>query len=373
MQTGNKFRRVAVDRRRVRWRQGTGVARYRDTLAQALARMGMQVEPIDDGGDAAARAAWADLSRALRARVCGERVGQGWRVPDVYRLAQRHFSLTGSLLTVAVDDPPPIAHWSHPIPLRLAGSINLYTIHDLIPLDAPAMSGISPDRFARLLERLAESGARFVTVSETGRQGLAAHGYAATCCYQAVALPAPGELPEGLAAGLYFLALGRVEPRKNVERLIQAHRASGVAWPLVFAGPDGDWPDGAERRRVEPLIAGAVRFGWQDDRVVSALVANARAVLMPSLAEGFGLPVVEAMRMGVPAMASAGGAQAEIAGDAALLVDPLDMASIARGIARLDGDADLRTGLIARGTVRAAEFGIESFAERLTSLYERFS
>ena len=372
MQQGNKFPRIAVDGRRIRWREGTGVARYRQMLTATLVRMGTVVEPIDDGGDAAARPAWRDVSRLLRPTAHGARTAEGWGVADLYRLAQRRFSLTGKLLEIEIADPPAIAHWAHPIPVRLAGAANIYTVHDVIPLESPGLSSISSRRFGSLLAKLHDAG-HFATVSQTAREALAACGFEATCCYQAVAPGVPGQLPAELVPGSYFLALGRVEPRKNIERLILAHRASGTLLPLVIAGPDGDWPNRAERRRIEALMTGNVRrIGWLPEAQAAALIASAHAVLMPSLAEGFGLPVIEAMHFGVPAMASNIGAQAEIAGDAALLVAAKDIRSIAQGIARLDRDQMLRATLIARGTVRAAEFGIESFADRLARLYERF-
>lgn len=377
MQHSNRFRRLAIDRRRVRWREGTGIVAYRDALAQALAALDTAVEPIGDG-DAAARGMLSDLPRALRGHVDGAREGGEWQVPDLYRLARRHFSLTGRLLELRLPDPPAIVHWSHPLPLRLAGAANAYTVHDLIALETPQLTGIDRRRHARLLECVMAAAAHLVTVSETVRESLIALGAApgrVTCCYQSIDTAAPGSLPPGLAPGGYFLALGRVESRKNIERLILAHRASGSRLPLVICGPDGHWQSRAEARRVMALMAGAgiVRLGWQGDAAVAALIAGARALLMPSLAEGFGRPVVEAMRLGVPALASAEGAMAEIAGGAALLVDPRDTDAIAGGIRRLEGDEALRVRLVEMGHSRARNFSIESFAERLATLYQRMA
>ena len=378
MQEGNSSLRIAVDRRSIRWREGTGVARYRDTLSVALARLGAAVSPVRDGGEVAAMPAWRDLPRTISRRVHAEPLGDGWQVADLYRLAQRHFSLTGSLLDVIVADPPALMHWSHPLPIRLVGATNLYTVHDLIPLETPELSGVSANRYARLLGRIVAAAAHIVTVSETVRAAVIERCRIdedqVTCCYQAVEPGPPGPLPAGLRHGGYFLVLGRVESRKNIERLILAHRIAATDASLVIAGPDGHWSSAAERRRVQALLEQPqiIRLAWQSPQDVAALVVGARALLMPSLSEGFGLPAIEAMRARVPAMVSAVGAAAEIAGDGALTVDPHDVEAIAVGITRLNRDEVLRDGLIARGAERAAAFDIESFAARLSRLYERF-
>lgn len=370
--------RIAFDRRAVQWREGTGVARYCAGLADVLARLPVAVEPIGDGGDAAARPGWRDMRRILYGRASATCAEAGWQVPDLFRLAQRRFTATGTLLELTLPDPPAIVHWSHPMPIHVVGAANLYTVHDLIPITDPDLTGIAARRHRRLLERLTGVAAQFVTVSETVRGELRARFSLqedqVSCCYQAVDPGSPGALPAALAPGGYLLAIGRVESRKNIAGLIDAHRRAATGLPLVIAGPDGHWRTSAEQRHVAALLAGGqvIRLGWQDDATVAALISQARALLMPSLAEGFGLPVVEAMALGVPALASATGAAAEIAGDAALLVDPQDGGALADAIRRIASDVPLRADLLARGKDRAAQFTAESFAARLAALYERF-
>lgn len=368
MQRDKPFR-IATDRRSIGWGEGTGVARYRDALGEAMGAAG---ESVGDGGTR--RGALIDLPRTLRSHHRMVREGQGWAVPDLYRLAQRHFTLTGRLLELYAEDAPPLAHWSHPMPIRLAGAVNLYTVHDLIPLEQPELTGMSARRQARLLEMLA--GEHFVTVSQTVRQALIARfglaGDRVTCCYQAVDAGPVGDLAASLTRGGYLLVIGRMESRKNIVRLLKAHAESGVDLPLVIAGPEGHWREG-ERVEAEALMVrgNVVRLPWQPAPTAAALIANARALLMPSLAEGFGLPAIEAMLAGVPAMVAKFGAAAEIAGAGALAVDPFDTGSIARGIAALHGDEALRTALIAQGHEVAQLYLRESFAARLAHLYER--
>jgi glycosyltransferase involved in cell wall biosynthesis len=136
----------------------------------------------------------------------------------------------------------------------------------------------------------------------------------------------------GLVPGTYWLCLASPSPNKNLARLVRAHaRLGGVHGPLVLAG--------TANPRV--FAAGgavgadtAVR-GLQapSDGEVKALMLHARALVVPSLVEGFGLPALEAMRLGCPVVAARAGALPEVCGDAAEWVDPLDEADIARGLA----------------------------------------
>jgi glycosyltransferase involved in cell wall biosynthesis len=106
-------------------------------------------------------------------------------------------------------------------------------------------------------------------------------------------------------------------------------------------------------------------------RLLMALVRGARAVLFPSLYEGFGLPVLEAMSMGTPVLASNVASLPEVVGDAALLVDPYDVRAIAEAIAKLEADADLSADLSARGPKQAALYSAEAYRARLVGLYAK--
>jgi glycosyltransferase involved in cell wall biosynthesis len=99
------------------------------------------------------------------------------------------------------------------------------------------------------------------------------------------------------------------------------------------------------------------------------LIRGARAVVFPSLYEGFGLPVLEAMVLGTPVVASRESSLPEIAGDAALLVDPYDTDQIARAITTIVNDGDLRAELSRRGTAQAAKFSVENYRQRVDAVY----
>jgi len=164
--------------------------------------------------------------------------------------------------------------------------------------------------------------------------------------------------PHGRAAeGSYVLAVATLEPRKNLDRVVEAARLAEIELRVVGARGWG----GVE-------VSGWV--GEIPDAELAELYRGARCVLYPSLYEGFGLPVLEAMASGTPVVTSRGTAMEEIAGAAAVLVDPHDIASIAEGIV----EAEARREELARlGLARANEFSWERAADRVEALWRELS
>ncbi len=173
--------------------------------------------------------------------------------------------------------------------------------------------------------------------------------------------------PLGLVPGGYWLFLGTREPRKNLGRLLDAVIAAGdEVGPLVLAGADG-WGTDDLRPRIAGLARqGRVRsLGYVPAALRPPLLCGARVFVYPSLYEGFGLPPLEAMACGTPVVTSNVSALPETVGDAALLVDPMDVDALADAVRRLWRDEALRGDLRARGTPRARDFSWERTA-RLT-------
>ncbi|MGZ4131494.1 MAG: glycosyltransferase family 4 protein, partial [Actinomycetota bacterium] len=179
--------------------------------------------------------------------------------------------------------------------------------------------------------------------------------------------------------GPYVVFLGGLEPRKNLEGLVTAfglledRRAA-----LVVAGGAVRWaPDYAGR--VDAAIAAlpadarerVIRTGYVPDADRRALLSGAEVLAYPSRYEGFGFPVLEGFAANVPVLTSSASSLPEVAGDAAVLVDPEDPAAIARGLEELLGDEDLRNMLRAAGTVRVATFTWERAARETAAVLRR--
>ena len=162
-------------------------------------------------------------------------------------------------------------------------------------------------------------------------------------------LPAPGPLPEGVQPG-FVLAVGTLEARKNYGRLVAAHAAIAGAPPLVFAGRPGWNGDQAPSGPAVRVL------GHVDDATLAGLYRHASVLAFPSLYEGFGIPLLDAMVNGVPALVSDRGALPELAGDAALAVDVESTDAIAAGLRRLLSEAALRGRISSAGRRRAKGF-----------------
>jgi glycosyltransferase involved in cell wall biosynthesis len=183
----------------------------------------------------------------------------------------------------------------------------------------------------------------------------------------------------------YFLFWGSIEPKKNIGRMIEAYLSSGVDAPLVIVGAQA-WKSEQELRllndeviRYLTIADGQVRtkkrviqLSYAPFSLLVSLIRGAKGALFPSLYEGFGLPALEAMLLGTPVICADTASLPEVVGDAAVMVDPYDVAALSNAIRTIDHDADLRTELTARGIKRASNFTPEKYRENLKALYSRF-
>ena len=183
---------------------------------------------------------------------------------------------------------------------------------------------------------------------------------------------AAGALPEGIEPG-FILAVGTIEPRKNYPRLLAAYRKlrsrPGAVPQLVIAGrPGWAYGDTLERINAEP---GVRYLGHVDEPTLAALYENASVLALPSLYEGFGLPLLEAMARGVPAVIGKSGALPELAGGTAVEVDPEDVDAIAGALERVLSDPALRKKLGEEGKHRAADFTWDRAAAETVEVLRR--
>lgn len=236
------------------------------------------------------------------------------------------------------------------------------TVHDLVAFRSDAPARRSSERIEKATIRPAlRRTRRLLCVSEATRADLAARWPAtagksvtiplAADALFAAALPSPADRP-------YVLTVGTLEPRKNLTRLLDAWASLAPEergeHELLVVGPKG-WEQEEVLRRAHGA-PGVRLLGHVSDAELASLYAGSTVFAYPSLYEGFGLPVLEAMAAGATVLTSAVSSLPEVAGDAALLVDPTDVEAIRAGLARLLGDPALRARLAEAGRARATGF-----------------
>lgn len=277
-----------------------------------------------------------------------------------------------------------VCHTPHLLSAGGVPAASLVTIHDLIPLH-PEGRLTTPWRrliYRVLLRRALRNAAGVLTPSKAAAADLrtrcAVSGdriwvtpYAAEARFQPAAPRVVATLRRRL--GLperYVLYVGTNKPHKNLARLIEAWTAVGdPVTCLVIAGSmDSRYPDGSDRTAAAAV--NSVRFiGPVSEDDLPTLYSGARLVVQPSLAEGFGLPVVEAMACGVPVICARSPALVEVAGQAAYQFDPTDVQALTAALQRGVSDDVLCADLVARGAARARDF---SWAQTAVLTFEAY-
>lgn len=277
--------------------------------------------------------------------------------------------------------------WSPSASGPLAVSRQVVTLHDVAFLDAPEFFSANFVRlYGALIPRLARRVAKVVTVSEFSR-GRIAKLFGLDPSEIAV-------IPNGVSAQFrrygeddiartraalnlpqrYLLLQATSDRRKNLARALEAWRAAQARLdPEIALVVSGNLARAHVFGEIGP-VADTPRthlIGFVDEAHLGPLTAGAEGFLFPSIYEGFGLPIIEAMACGAPVLTADATATAEIAGEAALLVDPCDVGAIAAGIVELMGNADLRERLRAAGFARARQFDWDGAAKRYRDLFDR--
>ena len=277
-----------------------------------------------------------------------------------------------------VHSPSPAA-----VPPADPGQRLVVTIHDLAFL-------VQPELFPRpwrlmyraALARAVRSADALITVSRHTAEDLARRTrvdrHKVHVVPLAASLPPSDVDPEGVLSRLkvpqpYVLFVGTLEPRKNLVRLVRAYRRTasrGAPLALVLAGPMGWHPQPLLRAISEEGPGDIVLTGAVGPGELDALYRGASAFVYPSLYEGFGLPVLEAMSRGTPCVVSTSSSLPEVAGEAALPVDPRSVAGLAEAIELVTSDRDLAARLREAGLARAARFSWDETARRTLDVYK---
>lgn len=353
--------------------EGEGNATYGRNLIWALVRTADDVEFVLFAANRE-HAFYRSLHPPARTRTVG--VGQGW---GIARLAW-------TLSRAAAREDVDCLHVQYVTPLRYRGPLVL-TVHDLGFLHLPNSFPLGLRLALRVLvSRSIAAAGRIITVSEFARSDIVARYSVHPSKVVAIPLaagpsfhPRDGEQTRrvlaryGLRPGFLF-SVGRLNRRKNLERILLAHarlRASGVSdAPLVIGGkPDHGFEDVLRRARRSG-VGSAVRWmGLIPDDDLPMFYAGAACFVYPSLFEGFGLPVLEAMACGTPVVTSNRTALPELAGDAALLVDPENVDELAAAIARVLADAELAGEMGGRGLERSRRYSWAETARQTLAVY----
>ena len=366
--------RVGINARALAKPNPAGVSRYTRSLLRALAERTTAADPDIEyllfGLDTLPET----LAECDHVRNAGEPAsthsGLGAHYWEQFDLVRALGDYGLDVFHTPAGQPPIRAGFS-----RSPGPALVTTIHDISPITHPEWFSRSYAAFYRVLTPLAvRASDRIVTISEFARETITdVYPNAAgkiTAIHNGVTAPVdPGTPVDKLRPDGFVLFVGSVNRRKNVRTLIAAYRRyrARVADPvgLALAGPERDVFADVEYE----LPAGVETLGYVPDDQLGWLYRNAAAFVLPSLYEGFGLPIVEAMHAGTPVVTSNRGAMAEVAGDAAELVDPIDARALADGIERVLSDETYGQRLAARGRERAAAFTWERAAERVVEVY----
>lgn len=328
---------------------------------------------------------WRDEVELLAVGPCSRRGPDPWAPPvEVVQLplplpllydAWHHLGRPG---VEAVTGPVDVVHHTIPIVPGPGPVPVLATVHDVLPLTEPGgFTGRGARLMRRGLCRIADTASTVVVPSEHVGAAATAAGFAAARVNVVPWGVEPG-VPDDEAVraarrrhgldGDYVLFVGTLEPRKGLDTLVRAVGAlDRPDLTLAVAGPHG-WGEvlGDELAAVASPVA---RLGFVPDGDLAPLMRGALAMCAPSRAEGFGLPVLEAMAAGAAVVTTAGTALAEVAGDAAVLVEPDDPVGLAGAIEALRRDPASADRLRGDAVRRADAFGWERCAQRYLELY----
>ncbi|MBX9776228.1 MAG: glycosyltransferase family 4 protein [Xanthobacteraceae bacterium] len=344
------------------------------------------------------------IGRPIRAKeiICDKRIdissisdhlpsyAKVYNVPSVYRSVQAYSLVFSHPLRLHLDDKVDIWHGTLPMPIKVAGAKWVVTAHDVVPLVLPHSTTINLRHYRRMVWQSYKSADMIFAISEHTKRDLISYfgipEHRVFITHQSADIPANLMAPSreavstflqaafGLDYGNYFLFYGAIEPKKNIGRLIEAICAAQTDLPIVIAGKRG-WLDDGVAALIEQHESGAqgrrkiVRIDYLPFDHLMFLLKGARGLVFPSLYEGFGIPLLEAMLMGCPIITSNSTSPREICGDAAMYVDPLNVRQIADAIDVLATDRDLGAELVRRGKVQADRFSRERYLAKLEEGY----
>jgi glycosyltransferase involved in cell wall biosynthesis len=418
--------RVCVDTYNIDLPQGTGIKTYGLTLLAALKLAGAsrslmyarriyrKVDDVISEADfhspnwtvpryerarAAARLAATALGKPLRAHKVPHndfvippplfpKVEDIYTCFDCYGVAQRSAMINGRGAMIDTGARLDVFHLTYPLPVRVQGARTVVTFHDAVPFRMPHATLDNKVSNYKSFGRVLKDADGIFVISETSRRDLHqvfdVNPDRVHLTYQAsVAKPLDeDERPQlhtrlkalNLQEGKYFLFVSAIEPKKNLRTLLTAVLSMDMDIPVVVIGKKA-WLSEQELQILDSVRPHVARqrvrlLGHVPNDTLRFLYAGALCQVVPSLYEGFGLPVLEAMQMGVPVISSNTSSLPEVGGDAALYFEPLSVSQLRAALERVIADAGLRTEMVRKGLTQAEKFSLSAYAERLETAYQ---
>ena len=366
--------RLVVDARLLHYNQA-GIGRYLRHLYRAMAARGGSA--AESGAGVTAPTCSFDVTM-LYSRKDSERLLQAvWPVSTAAWTPAHHRLERWTLGAEVARLRPDVLHSPDHVTPQPFGWRSVVTVHDLAFGLLPESHTPESRAYYAGLERSVRQAARIICVSEATRQALL--NLAPDCAQKSRVVyeaPDPAFAPEGpvfCQDRPYLVFTGTIVPRKNVGGIIRALAPippSRRPQLRIIGAPGAAYAEVAALVAALGLERDVVMLGHLPTDQVAAHYRGALALVYPSFLEGFGLPILEAMVCGAPVITSGCSSMVEVAGGAALLVDPHDPTSIAAAIDRVTTDAGARRSLIERGRVRAAQFSWERAARETCAVFQ---
>ncbi len=304
---------------------------------------------------------------------------------DTFHSANRYFSVFKRPVSFKIEKKyrPDIWHMTTPLPIKVHGTKSVITIHDLIPLKVPFTTLDVKNNFYHLFKWACQSADLILSVSEQTKKDIIevydVPEEKIQVTWQSVKQidsREDAEVEEKYLASYklkkekYVLFVGNIEPKKNIKSLITAMSFIDEEVKLVIVGKKAWlWEDQLKDLKKYHKKKRIKFMDYVDDAELAILYRNATCLVFPSIYEGFGLPVLEALQYDCPVVCSGITSLPEVAGDAALYIDPYDYRDIREKISALINEPELRQKLIANGRKRVEFFSPQNYAKRLEQAY----
>ncbi len=308
-------------------------------------------------------------------------------VADIFHAANRLFTLTGQPIRVKLPQPVDIWHRTTLLPVEVQGAKNITTIHDLIPLRVPFATLDDKKMFFKLVQWTLQHSDAILAVSEHTKKDIVelfdVPAEKIHVTYQTCRFHQQKEQPmdpvneqtylkaKRLTKDKYVLFLGNIEPKKNIKALIRAMAFLDPSYKLAIVGRKA-WLWEKQLKDMDGYL-GKYRYEFLDyvpNDELSILLRNATCLVFPSIYEGFGLPVLEAMNHGCPVICSRVSSLPEVGGDAVLYVDPYQHTDIREALQALIDSPEKREAMRARGYRQAERFSPDNYDRRLQAAYD---